>query len=161
MYVNHHPPNHPTNENNNNEHNRTRLALQKSACGTKGRPHYKGIAHGIYTIAKEEGVARLYRGLLPRLLRVPPGMAITWCVVVLLFCVCMYVCVCVVAGTGFCGGMTCTDIYLYIYTPPTHNDNYIPGAWPTRLCRRTRGSSRPRPASRFNINKLGWIFDWI
>jgi hypothetical protein len=61
---------------------KTRLALQKSACGTKGkgRPQYRGIFHGIYTIAKEEGVARLYRGLLPRLLRVPPGMAITWCV---------------------------------------------------------------------------------
>lgn len=34
----------------------------------------------MYTIATQEGVGKLYRGLLPRLLRVPPGMAITWCV---------------------------------------------------------------------------------
>lgn len=29
-------------------------------------------------IAREEGFMQLYRGLLPRILRVPPGMAITW-----------------------------------------------------------------------------------
>lgn len=36
------------------------------------------MAHALYTIATKEGVRKLYNGLLPRLLRVPPGMAITW-----------------------------------------------------------------------------------
>jgi solute carrier family 25 citrate transporter 1 len=44
----------------------------------KGRPLYTGVAHALYTIAKTEGIPTLYRGLLPRLLRVPPGMAVTW-----------------------------------------------------------------------------------
>ena len=75
----------------------------------KGRPQYRGILHGIYTIAKEEGVARLYRGLLPRLLRVPPGMAITWCVGCLWLCgwvggVFVVVCLVVVGGGGGSGG---------------------------------------------------------
>ncbi|TFJ82851.1 hypothetical protein NSK_005858 [Nannochloropsis salina CCMP1776] len=53
---------------------KTRLALQANA----GRPVYSGVAHALYTIATKEGVRKLYNGLLPRLLRVPPGMAITW-----------------------------------------------------------------------------------
>lgn len=36
--------------------------------------------HNTIQSNNKQGVARLYRGLLPRLLRVPPGMAITWCV---------------------------------------------------------------------------------
>lgn len=53
---------------------KTRLALQAK----KGRPVYTGVAHALYTIATQEGIPTLYRGLLPRLLRVPPGMAVTW-----------------------------------------------------------------------------------
>lgn len=39
-----------------------------------GPPKYRGVFQTIFVIAREEGVARLFRGLLPRLLRVPPGM---------------------------------------------------------------------------------------
>jgi solute carrier family 25 citrate transporter 1 len=47
----------------------------------QGQPlHYRGLVHGIVTIAREEGVLALWKGLLPRLLRIPPGQAITWAV---------------------------------------------------------------------------------
>lgn len=51
---------------------------EKTAGG--GPVKYRGLFQTIVLIAREEGVARLYRGLLPRMLRVPPGMAITWAV---------------------------------------------------------------------------------
>jgi solute carrier family 25 citrate transporter 1 len=36
------------------------------------------MGHAIALIAREEGVRVLWKGLLPRLLRIPPGQAITW-----------------------------------------------------------------------------------
>ena len=41
---------------------------------------YKGMVHALTTIPKEEGIRALWRGLLPRLLRIPPGQAIVWAV---------------------------------------------------------------------------------
>jgi solute carrier family 25 citrate transporter 1 len=42
---------------------------------------YQGFIHAFKTILAEEGVRALYRGLLPRLMRLAPGQAITWTVV--------------------------------------------------------------------------------
>ncbi|KAK3257159.1 hypothetical protein CYMTET_33744 [Cymbomonas tetramitiformis] len=54
---------------------RTRLMAQDSS-----NPQYRGMLHCAYTTAKEEGVLALYKGLVPRLMRVPPGQAIVWAV---------------------------------------------------------------------------------
>ena len=43
-------------------------------------PKYKGMVHCIQTIYKEEGIASLYKGLLPRVARVAPGQGITFAV---------------------------------------------------------------------------------
>lgn len=58
---------------------KTRLQVQEKTAGG-APPKYRGLFHAMGVIAKEEGVGQLYRGLLPRMLRVPPGMAITWAV---------------------------------------------------------------------------------
>ncbi|KAJ4970317.1 hypothetical protein NE237_003416 [Protea cynaroides] len=56
---------------------KTRLMAQsRSGDGVK----YKGMFHAIRTIAAEEGVLALWKGLLPRLMRIPPGQAIVWAV---------------------------------------------------------------------------------
>ena len=44
-------------------------------------PKYTGVLQAIRTIAAEEGVAALWKGLIPRLARLAPGQAITWTVV--------------------------------------------------------------------------------
>ena len=41
---------------------------------------YSGFFNCVLTVAREEGPLALYRGLLPRLMRIPPGQAITWAV---------------------------------------------------------------------------------
>ena len=41
-------------------------------------PKYRGLAHALMLIPREEGFLVLWKGLLPRLLRIPPGQAITW-----------------------------------------------------------------------------------
>ncbi|GAB2230298.1 hypothetical protein Droror1_Dr00014559 [Drosera rotundifolia] len=41
---------------------------------------YKGMLHAIKTIYAEEGLLALWKGLLPRLMRIPPGQAIMWVV---------------------------------------------------------------------------------
>ncbi len=51
-------------------------AAQKVVPG--GEVKYRGIVGTATTIAKEEGVLVLWRGLGPRLARVAPGQAITW-----------------------------------------------------------------------------------
>ncbi|XP_020275059.1 mitochondrial succinate-fumarate transporter 1 [Asparagus officinalis] len=56
---------------------KTRLMAQsKSNGGVK----YKGMVHAIRTIFAEEGLRALWKGLLPRLMRIPPGQAIMWAV---------------------------------------------------------------------------------
>lgn len=41
---------------------------------------YTGLLNALYLIPKEEGLRALWKGLLPRLLRIPPGQAIVWAV---------------------------------------------------------------------------------
>lgn len=43
-----------------------------------GEVKYKGMIHAIRTIYAEEGLLALWKGLLPRLMRIPPGQAIMW-----------------------------------------------------------------------------------
>lgn len=56
---------------------KTRLMAQDNVHERK----YNGWIHCGKTIAKEEGIAALWKGLLPRLARLAPGQAITWTVV--------------------------------------------------------------------------------
>ncbi len=60
---------------------KTRLQAQDTSRPRAGATVYRGFLHALRTIAKEEGVAALWKGLLPRLLRLAPGQAITWTVV--------------------------------------------------------------------------------
>ncbi|KAL2901963.1 Mitochondrial succinate-fumarate transporter 1 [Bienertia sinuspersici] len=54
---------------------KTRLMAQSKSGGDV---KYKGMVHAIRTIFAEEGLRALWRGLLPRLMRIPPGQAIMW-----------------------------------------------------------------------------------
>ncbi|XP_073277138.1 mitochondrial succinate-fumarate transporter 1-like [Primulina huaijiensis] len=56
---------------------KTRLMAQNRSGGEL---KYKGLFHAIKTIYAEEGLRALWRGLLPRLMRIPPGQAIVWAV---------------------------------------------------------------------------------
>ncbi|XP_028551534.1 mitochondrial succinate-fumarate transporter 1 [Dendrobium catenatum] len=56
---------------------KTRLMAQSKS---DGELKYKGMIHAIRTIYVEEGVLALWKGLLPRLMRIPPGQAIMWTV---------------------------------------------------------------------------------
>ncbi|MBA0800936.1 hypothetical protein Gohar_011339, partial [Gossypium harknessii] len=56
---------------------KTRLMAQ-SRDG--GELKYKGMIHAIQTIYAEEGLQALWKGLVPRLMRIPPGQAIMWAV---------------------------------------------------------------------------------
>jgi len=52
--------------------------LQKQVI-KPGKPvKYTGIVQAITLIAKEEGVAALWKGITPRLMRIMPGQAITF-----------------------------------------------------------------------------------
>ncbi len=55
----------------------TRLMAQEK--GEKPA-RYRGMLHALATIPREEGIRTLWKGLLPRLLRIPPGQAIVWAV---------------------------------------------------------------------------------
>jgi len=57
---------------------KTRLMAQSR--DSEGGIRYKGMVHAIRTIYAEEGLVALWRGLLPRLMRIPPGQAIMWAV---------------------------------------------------------------------------------
>lgn len=56
---------------------KTRLMAQSHEVGEL---KYKGMIHAIRTIYVEEGLHALWKGLLPRLMRIPPGQAIMWAV---------------------------------------------------------------------------------
>ncbi|CAL9061756.1 unnamed protein product [Musa banksii] len=56
---------------------KTRLMAQSRSGGDV---KYKGMVHAIRTIFAEEGLRALWKGLLPRLMRIPPGQAIMWAV---------------------------------------------------------------------------------
>ena len=56
---------------------KTRLMNQTNSMVEPGM-RYKGFADAFKRIAREEGVAALYKGMLPRLARLAPGQAITW-----------------------------------------------------------------------------------
>ncbi|KAK7276230.1 hypothetical protein RIF29_17367 [Crotalaria pallida] len=56
---------------------KTRLMAQSREGGEL---KYKGMIHAIRTIYAEEGLRALWKGLLPRLMRIPPGQAIMWAV---------------------------------------------------------------------------------
>ncbi|PSC74855.1 Isocitrate lyase [Micractinium conductrix] len=49
-------------------------------AASKGGPQYNGFFHCLSSIAKTEGMAALWKGLVPRLARTPPGQAIVWSV---------------------------------------------------------------------------------
>ena len=55
---------------------KTRLMAQEKS----GTLKYKGFAHALVTIPREEGLRAMWKGLLPRLMRIPPGQAIVWAV---------------------------------------------------------------------------------
>ena len=55
---------------------KTRLMAQETKANEQ--PKYRGFVHTVKTIAKEEGVRALWKGLVPRLMRLAPGQAITW-----------------------------------------------------------------------------------
>jgi solute carrier family 25 citrate transporter 1 len=50
-------------------------------AAAKGEQKYKGWIDATVTIAREEGIAALWKGIVPRLARIAPGQAITWMVV--------------------------------------------------------------------------------
>ena len=52
--------------------------LQKQVVLENQAPKYTGLMQACYVIAKEEGVASLWKGITPRLLRIMPGQAITF-----------------------------------------------------------------------------------
>ena len=58
---------------------KTRLMAQERAAG-QAAPKYRGFLHALVTIPREEGLRAMWRGLSPRLLRIPPGQAIVWAV---------------------------------------------------------------------------------
>lgn len=58
---------------------KTRLMGQKIEPGQP--PKYRGVMGTIGTIYKEEGLFALWKGLVPRLMRLAPGQAIMWTVV--------------------------------------------------------------------------------
>lgn len=53
---------------------KTRLMAQSKTGVVK----YKSALHALYLIPKEEGILAMWKGLLPRLMRIPPGQAVTW-----------------------------------------------------------------------------------
>jgi solute carrier family 25 (mitochondrial citrate transporter), member 1 len=55
---------------------KTRLMAQNKTGVIK----YKSALHALYLIPKEEGILAMWKGLLPRLMRIPPGQAVTFCV---------------------------------------------------------------------------------
>lgn len=57
---------------------KTRLQSQDRTAA--GGPRYRGFLHCLTTVAREEGVLALWKGMTPRLIRIPTGQAIVWMV---------------------------------------------------------------------------------
>ncbi|MCO5607623.1 hypothetical protein L7F22_061820 [Adiantum nelumboides] len=57
---------------------KTRLMGQSRHLSESGIVKYKGMLHALTSIYKCEGLPVLWKGLLPRLLKIPPGQAIMW-----------------------------------------------------------------------------------
>lgn len=49
-------------------------------AASKGGPQYKGFVDCLFSIARTEGFLALWKGIVPRLARTPPGQAIVWAV---------------------------------------------------------------------------------
>ena len=58
---------------------KTRLMAQEKAPAGQTAA-YRGFLHCLVTVPRQEGVLALWKGLTPRLLRIPPGQAIVWAV---------------------------------------------------------------------------------
>lgn len=58
---------------------KTRLMAQSRGM-RGGEVQYKGMVHAITRIYADEGLFALWKGLVPRLMRIPPGQAIMWAV---------------------------------------------------------------------------------
>lgn len=56
---------------------KTRLMAQNRAGG---EAKYKSMPDCLVKIAREEGIPALWKGMIPRLMRIPPGQAIVWAV---------------------------------------------------------------------------------
>eukprot|EP00253_Pinus_taeda_P024219 PITA_24219 len=56
---------------------KTRLMAQGTSVGS-GQVMYHGLFHALRTIYAQEGVLALWKGLLPRLMKIPSGQAIMW-----------------------------------------------------------------------------------
>jgi solute carrier family 25 citrate transporter 1 len=56
------------------------VKTRMQAARNSGQQQYKGFADCLVTIARTEGALALWKGLVPRLARTPPGQAIVWAV---------------------------------------------------------------------------------
>ncbi|KAF8730968.1 hypothetical protein HU200_016843 [Digitaria exilis] len=54
--------------------------LMAQGGGGEGGVRYTGMVHALRTICAEEGIRALWKGLLPRLVRIPTGGALAWAV---------------------------------------------------------------------------------
>lgn len=54
--------------------------MAQAKAPVEGQPHYTGLLDAMVKIYQQEGFLALYKGLLPRLMRIPPGQAIVWAV---------------------------------------------------------------------------------
>jgi hypothetical protein len=52
---------------------KTRLMAQGKAGAAGGGQYYSGMFDALVKIPQQEGFTALWRGLLPRLMRIPPG----------------------------------------------------------------------------------------
>jgi solute carrier family 25 (mitochondrial citrate transporter), member 1 len=59
---------------------KTRLQAQGGSTKAGEAPKYKGFAHALVTIPREEGVRALWKGMVPRLVRIPLGQSLVWMV---------------------------------------------------------------------------------
>jgi solute carrier family 25 citrate transporter 1 len=53
--------------------------MAQGKAGSSGQ-QYSGMFDALVKIPQQEGITALWRGLLPRLMRIPPGQAIVWAV---------------------------------------------------------------------------------